>query len=367
MVFAGVAFFAALLASTTFAAPFVNTSSDAIVLVSRDGPGTSLGLGNSQWIWTGENAGNGGAAPISTRAFRKTFNAPYGKCPVCATVLLAADNGYTLYVNGAPVGTGGDFRSAQVCTAALKSEQPNVFAVSATNTGGPAGIIATILIEYTDGTSDKIVTDTTWKTFVGPVPAGFQNPSFDDSAWTASVAQGADGVAPWGLTTIPPALDVSQTQWIWTSELSGGNAPIATRPFRKTITSPYGKCAVCAKVVISVDNGYTLYANGAAIGSGGNFGAAQYYSITDLNSESNVFAVDAANTGGPAGVIATILVAYSDGTSELFRTDTTWKNLHQPSPAGFAAPNIDDSTWQSSVTEGAYGVAPWGAITIPSA
>lgn len=169
--------------------------------------------------------------------------------------MFCSDNAYTLFVNGNQIGSGSSFTRADGYTVALRPTGLNVFAVSGTNVppGGPAAIIAAILVMYSDGTSETIVTDATWKTLRSAPPAGFQQPGFDDSTWIASNTQGLDGVAPWGQTAIPPALDLTQSNWVWTSEVATGadSAPIAARPFRKTILTPAGKCAVCATVVIA--------------------------------------------------------------------------------------------------------------------
>ncbi|KAK0441865.1 lectin [Armillaria borealis] len=298
-------------------------------------PAQPLTLTDSNWIWTGEEASTGGRAPIGSRPFRKTIPHKPPKCAVCATILIATDDLHTL------------------CTPSGSTQNPTVIAVNGTNTGGPAGLIATVLVDYTDGTTETFVTDESWKTLKSAPPSGFANPSLDDSAWIAAVTQGKDG----GQTALPPALDITQSNWIWTNETnSAGNAPVVHRAFRKTVTSPYGKEAVCAKVVIAVNNTYTLYANGLSLGSGTDFHAAQAYF--------NVFAVDGENTGGPAGVIATILMVYNDGTSVSYVTDTTWKTF-TGLPTDFQHPTTDDNTWRDATIVGKYG-GP-GEVTVPAA
>ncbi|KAK0196804.1 lectin [Armillaria mellea] len=307
-----------------------------------------LTLANSNWIWTGEEDSAGGNAPIGSRPFRKTIPHTSTKCPVCATVVIATDNLHTLYVNGAEVGSGASFSTAQVYTVGLNPESDNVISVNGTNTAGPAALIATILVDYADGTTETFVSDASWKTLKSAPPAGFANPSLDDSAWIAAVVQGKEGVSPWGQTTLPPALDLTQSNWIWTGETdSTGNAPIGHRAFRKTVTSPYGKGAVYP--TLYSDNAYTLYANGQSLGSGTDFTTAQAYSVPQLDPDQNVFAV-----------------AYNDGTSASYVTDTTWK-ASTSLPTGFQLPATDDSTWSDATIVGKYGSAPWGAITVPAA
>lgn len=166
---------------------------------------------------------------------------------------IPRDNNYTLYVNGIDIGSTVDlqvgFQDAQSFNAPLQPSS-NLFAILATNSGGPAAVIATISIEYSDGSTETVLTDNSWKTFVGSVPANFQSPSTDDSSWSAASEQGLEGVGPWGVTTIPPVLDLTQSNWIWTGESVDGVAPVGARAFRKTIITSGDRYAVCATIVI---------------------------------------------------------------------------------------------------------------------
>ncbi|KAK0224431.1 hypothetical protein EDD85DRAFT_755433, partial [Armillaria nabsnona] len=182
-----------------------------------------------------------------------------------------------------------------------------------------------IRANYLDGTGETFVTDVSWKTLRTVTASSFENPDFDDSAWITVNVQGKAGIAPWGTISLPPALDLTQSNWICTNE-STNAAVTGKRAFRKTVQSPYGKGAVCAKVVLTTyDDGYAVYANGQSLDSGSDYIAAQAYSVPQLNPNENVFAVNGVNTGGPAGVIGTILVAYNDGTSVSYVADNTWK------------------------------------------
>ncbi|KAF7359270.1 hypothetical protein MSAN_01269400 [Mycena sanguinolenta] len=175
-------------------------------------PGVAaLDFGAAQWIWTNEISG--GNAPVGTRAFRKDFTPPLGKTPVEANILIAVDNGFTLYVNGGEIGTGGDWRYAESFCVALRPCL-NVFAVTGVNTGGPAGVLATIQITYDDGSTSTVVSDTTWRAST-TVPAGYEQLSFDANRWTPAIAQGGYGVSPWGQIAIPstpPVLSPYQRQ-----------------------------------------------------------------------------------------------------------------------------------------------------------
>ncbi|KAJ7184329.1 lectin [Mycena filopes] len=316
----------------------------------------ALDFGASKWIWTNEvSAGN---APVGSRAFRKDFVAPQGKTPVQADIILTVDNSLTLYVNGAEVGTGGDFTKAERFCVPL---QPclNVFAVTGTNAAGPAGLLAAIQITYSDGSTSTIVSDTTWR-YSTTVPSGYEQLSFDDNSWAPAIVEGAYGVAPWA------------AKWIWTNEVVNGNAPAGSRAFRRTYTPASGQTATSATIIITADNEYTLYVNGVLIGSGTDFHTAQTYNVNLSPASEVVIAVYATNTltvNNPAGLLAAVQINTDECTcsSVLFVTDGGWK-ASTGTPIGFQLPGYDDSSWPAATVEGPYGMAPWGATTVsPSA
>ncbi|KAJ7460971.1 lectin [Mycena galericulata] len=163
------------------------------------------------------------------------------------------------------------------------------------------------------------------------------------------------------------ALDFSASTWIWTDEVSGGNAPVGARAFRKDFVAPLGKTPVQADIILTADNSLTLYVNGIEVGTGGDYRFAERFCVP-LCSCLNVFAVTAVNgatTPNPAGLIAAIQITYSDGTTSNIVTDTTWRYSISV-PNGYEQLSFDDSSWSPAIGEGAYGVSPWGQIAIPS-
>ncbi|KAK0244683.1 lectin [Armillaria nabsnona] len=305
-----------------------------------------LDFSQSSYIWTGEQTGTDHTAPLGARPFRRKIPSSSTKCPVCATIIVACDDQCPVFVNGVQIGPGrGPGQGAVVYTAGLYPDSKNVFAISVSNTVGSAGLIATILVDYTDGTTETIVTDSSWKTLKGVAPGGWTSPSFDDSAWTAADVEGPSTASPWGTPSLPPAINMTTAGWLQTNEdVSSGSAPHGHRPFRKTFTSPYGKAAACGKVVLSVEDSYTLYVNGKTIGTGSGWTAMQAYSIPQLDPDVNVVAVNGANT---------------------YYTDASWKTLNALPPTGFEQPDADDSEWVAS-TLWAGGPVGNGA-TVPNA
>jgi hypothetical protein len=119
------------------------------------------------------------------------FTPAPGQVPASATIIITADNAYTLYVNAVMIGTGTQRTVAQRYTANFATPASEVvLAVLATNNAAsPAGVVAAMEINMqpTGRTSCTagafVLTDTRWKSIKGAIPTGFQLPGFDDAAW----------------------------------------------------------------------------------------------------------------------------------------------------------------------------------------
>ncbi|KAF8884500.1 hypothetical protein BD779DRAFT_778337 [Infundibulicybe gibba] len=164
---------------------------------------------SSFWIWQGTEALTG--VPSGDWAFRKTL--PISTAPAReAIALLTVDDGFQLYHNGQFIGENSTL-GWQMATAVRVNLDPgpNVFAIRAHNSpsrGNPngnssAGLLASIQILYTDGTTTTISSDDTWYV-AQPLPDGFQLPSFDDTAWPSATTLVKHGSGPWGYIALPP-------------------------------------------------------------------------------------------------------------------------------------------------------------------
>ena len=168
---------------------------------------STLSLASSYWIWNNQVPPGSptSTAPVGSFAFRKTYQVPGGSLVDSGTIVIDVDDEYTLYINGNEIGSGNSFTKAQRWTFSLQPSTNNiVLAINATNGGGPAGLIAAVafhattvgcstnLVKVTDGTPDG-----TWKFNLG-VPAGFEQPGYDDSNWGSTIVEGPYGVTPWG-------------------------------------------------------------------------------------------------------------------------------------------------------------------------
>ncbi|KAK0436043.1 lectin, partial [Desarmillaria tabescens] len=328
-------------------------SSDALLpqLLDARAVAPILDFSKSSYIWTGEQTGMAHTAPAGMRPFRVEIPSSAMKCPTCATIIVACDDQCPVYVNGQQIGTGrAPQQGAVVYTAGLNPDSKNVFAIGMSNTAeGSAGLIATILVDYTDGTTETIISNSTWKTLKGVAPSGWTSPSFDDSTWTAADVEGPSMASPWGALVLPPAINMTTAGALpqRRSLRLMGNPLSAARLFSPCMSHAVFlySCSLC--LWSSREDSYTLYVNGKIVRTGSTWRAMQAYSLPQLEPDVNVVAVDGANLQGNTRVWLRVgvLIAYNDGSSEMYLTDGTWKTLNALPPAGFEQPDADDSEW----------------------
>ncbi|KAJ6468493.1 bacterial alpha-L-rhamnosidase-domain-containing protein [Mycena vitilis] len=345
---------------------------------------------SASWIWAPEAGQTPPNAPPGDVALRLTYTPPAGKTTASALVVVTTDDRFTLYANGVLVGSAPNttdiWKAAQIFhNIDLSTSSSSVlFAVRATNlpdvgTGGagPAGLLFAAQITFTDGSSALVSSGSAagWKATTS-IPTNFQLPATSDATWPAPAVIGAYGVAPWTTQVVvaaptPTVPALTSATWIWNT--AAPSVAPGTVAFRRALAVPAGKSATEVVVVITADDLFTLWVDGAQVGSAPDetdvWMAAQQFTVS-LNSSSSpgnvVFGVLATNradvtSGGnsPAGLLAAINIFYSDGSSSALATDTSWKA--NPSPAdGWQNANFDDSAWAAAASEGAYGVQPWG-------
>jgi hypothetical protein len=154
------------------------------------------------WIWFEE--GSATDAPVAARFFRRAFELPAGAKVKDATLAIAADDRCMVWVNGQEIGSHGDWRSVrrfEGIGARLKAGR-NVLAVRGENvksdvTKNPAGLIAGLRVELSDGRVVEIRSDEQWRA-AEEGPAGWEEASFDDAGWGAAKVAAAQGAGPWG-------------------------------------------------------------------------------------------------------------------------------------------------------------------------
>jgi len=182
--------------------------------------------------------------------------------------------------------------------------------------------------------------------------------------WDNSFKTGAGEDAP---TPNP----LAHAKWIWHKE---GNpavkAPVGKRYFRRSFTVDDTGNVQSARVFMTADNSFELWANGRRVGKGDNFHLAGMFDIKPLlRSGLNVLAVAAENGGtdpNPAGLAGTVLVKFRDGHALEVPTDASWLTTQNPQ-GRWKTETIPADDWSPAMDLGSVGMAPWGAVQEPVA
>jgi len=159
-------------------------------------------LANSDWIWFPE--GNPAVdAPAATRFFRRTIVLDPAKTVARARLRVSADDRFVAWVNGTKLGSGTDWANPGQFNDLAHVLKPgtNVLAVETQNmpapSANPAGLIATLEIQFADGSATQIRSDGTWRSAQNE-SAGWNSTNFDDSTWTPAMVVARYGEGPWG-------------------------------------------------------------------------------------------------------------------------------------------------------------------------
>ncbi len=158
------------------------------------------GLSAAKWIWYPE--GNpASAAPVGERYFRRVVEVEPSARVDSAHLLLTADNSFQCWVNGQVAGSGGDFTQLyDQDIAGLLHPGSNVIAVKAVNGASapnPAGLIALLRIQYSDGRSVAVPTDAGWDS-ASKTPDQWPSAASPASGWRPAKVLGPLGMSPWG-------------------------------------------------------------------------------------------------------------------------------------------------------------------------
>ena len=158
-------------------------------------PAVLPALEKASWIWRGSND------PV----FQARIVFSLEAAPAAATILVTADNGYELYVNGtfvgADVGAAGDVWSSveRYDAASRLTRGRNVIGIRATDLGGVRGLIAAARVEVKDRPALELLTDGSWRAALEGEPADYSHPEFvEGPGWAAARVLGPMGIAPWG-------------------------------------------------------------------------------------------------------------------------------------------------------------------------
>ncbi|KAJ7082767.1 hypothetical protein C8R44DRAFT_753641 [Mycena epipterygia] len=192
---------------------------------------------SASWIWASEpsppNASPGDVA------LRFTYATPAGKIPASATVVITVDDRFTFYTNDPPQRK--PFPLSRVLSLHIlrnpRDEPPR-------RRHRWAGVILAALITFTDGSTALVSVTAAWKA-TASIPANFQPPAVSDASWAAASALGSYGIATWDTAT------------------AASDAPAGALAFCRTFISSASKAAASAAIVITAEDQFSLWVNGA--------------------------------------------------------------------------------------------------------
>ncbi|MBF0431915.1 MAG: hypothetical protein HQK83_11585 [Fibrobacteria bacterium] len=130
-------------------------------------------------------------------------------------ITIACDDVYEIWVNGNYLGGGNNWTNAQ--TFSLDLNSGDIVAISATDNGGAAGLIAELNVN-----GDKIGSNSEWKISYSAA-SGWKNTGFDDGEWDNATEYGSYGVNPWSLNVSGMTSD-TPAKWIWSSDNESDNS-----------------------------------------------------------------------------------------------------------------------------------------------
>jgi signal transduction histidine kinase len=143
--------------------------------------------------------------------------------------------------------------------------------------------------------------------------------------------------------------------WIWDTNTFDKQ----TCYFWKTFDLPPNKRASNARLIMSVDNEYTLFLDGQLIGRMDDWREYWEYDVTLLMTPGqHVLAVNAYNSAGYAGMIFGLHVDFEDGDILEIKSDPSWKVVPQGTRR-WKTRNSALSAWRPATVVGELGSPPW--------
>ena len=341
--------------------------------IGQDGLDVTNSLSDTSWIWSPED-GVGPATTPETNYFCRVVTIPAGRTIKRAVFEYTGDKECRGWIGRFDLGARNNFKTVKWndVTTRLEPGQTYVFGLTGRTEGtdgNPAGVIALLDIEFTEGAPLIIRTDDQWKVSKNPGD-GWNTIAFDDSKWSAARILGPAGMAPWGATRVPE----DRTQ--------------PARYLRKEFS--VGKKLVRATVSFSGLGLSELYVNGKKIGDHvlspafAQYDRRQFYVTYDLTKNlhggPNALGVILGNgrfyadrskvysgtvSFGWPKLLFNLQLEYADGSSEQIVSDGSWKLTTdgpiranndydgeeydaQKELTGWSGPNFDDSQWTAA-------------------
>jgi hypothetical protein len=150
-------------------------------------------------------------------------------------------------------------------------------------------------------------------------------------------------------------------KWIWDGQSSEKATKRYFRRIFELATTP-----VKAHVILTVEDGYELYVNGAKIGQQSVAGvegrrkAERYDIASNLREGKNVIAIAGENQGDDAGLVLEAAIGEGDTLKRIY-SDNSFR-VSSEAPDGWLQPDFDDAQWPFAKAIGPLGCGPWGSV-----
>ena len=139
--------------------------------------------GVGSWIWDHQ------VADRQEVRFVRAFEIPSGAEVTSARLRMTADNSYQVYLDGQPIGAGGDWRVLiEYDLKLLLTPGEHVLAVSALNDFDVAGLLLGLRVEMSDGRLIEVASDDSWK-IAPPDEKRWQRKTRGWAAWPAATVR----------------------------------------------------------------------------------------------------------------------------------------------------------------------------------
>lgn len=347
------------------------------VTIPVEGPSFTGG----HWIWTtgSESDQQGNKIPAGTAYFRKTFSVPTDRTLTAAQLVAAADDSFTLSLNGVVIGgtpRGAEWDAGQLYDVTDRlTGGANTFAIEATNaTVGYSGAILKLVLTFDSGDPMTIITDGSWLSSAQQAD-GWTTTGFDDSSWTAAADFGAYGISPWGQRLVLPKDEPApllRTGFQARAGLTRARLYVAGAGFQvaqlngapvsdhvmEPATSDYDKrlLYVAYDVTDQVDQGDN--ALGFELGRG-------FYGLTTPN----VWNLETAPWHADPRVLAQLELEYQDGSRQVVTTGPGWRTVDGPtrSDSVYAGETYDARFERPGWNTAGYDDGAWTAAPVVAA
>lgn len=136
--------------------------------------------------------------------------------------------------------------------------------------------------------------------------------------------------------------------------------------FRRTVLIP--ESVSNAWLQMTVDDAYRTYLNGTLLKENTEAESWRTPAVLDItdrlrHGQTNTFAIECINHGGPAGLLFDLTLNHSDGSFSKFISDADWRCAINAAD-GWIKPGFDDSAWVPPEVQAGPPNAPWN-VEIP--